>query len=81
MTRARTCLAVLCLVFTGHTLRPRRWTAALLAGTGVAWVAVNGPQEGPVLWTLSRDHGLTVGDLLGAGAVLSAGAHVVVPVF
>lgn len=43
-----------------------------LAVVSVLWLLVNGPLEGPVLWTISRTHGLTLGDLAGLAGLLIA---------
>jgi hypothetical protein len=40
-------------------------------------VLFNGPIEGPILLTLSKNHGLTVSDLLAVVGVLVAGAALV----
>lgn len=53
---------------TGSPLR----TLAALGGLGVAWLALNGPMEGAVLLHVSRDHGITVADLLVVPALLVA---------
>jgi hypothetical protein len=53
--------------------RPRRAAALLLLPASAAWVLFNGPIEGPILVTLSPDHGLTVSDLLAVLGVLVAG--------
>lgn len=37
---------------------------AVLLALALVWPVVNGPYEGPILWTPVRDHGLTLGDLL-----------------
>ena len=37
-----------------------------------AWLLVNSPVEGPVLWAPSERHGLTVADLLGLPPLLLA---------
>ena len=70
---------VLLVVLVGLTLaalrargRAGRFAALLLLPAAVAWVLFNGPLEGPVLLTFSRDHGLTVSDLLAVLAVLVA---------
>ena len=57
--------------------RPRRAVALLLLPASVAWVLFNGPIEGPILLTLSTNHGLTVSDLLAVVGVLVAGAVLV----
>ena len=51
----------------------RRAGAVLLLPMSAAWVLFNGSLEGPVLLTVSENHGLTVSDLLAAVAVLVAG--------
>ena len=62
---------------------PGRWPRSAVAGvvTGallisVVWWWIDGALEGPVLFTVSTTHGLTVGDLLVA-PVLAAAALVV----
>ncbi len=55
----------------------RRATAVLLVPVSFAWVLFNGPLEGPVLLDLSRNHGVTVADLLAVMGVLVAGAVLV----
>jgi hypothetical protein len=54
--------------------RRRRAAAALLLPASAAWVLFNGTIEGPILLTLSTDHGLTVSDLLAVVGVLVAAA-------
>ena len=56
---------------------PRRAAALLLLPASAAWVLFNGPIEGPILLTLSTNHGLTVSDLLAVVGVLVAGAVLV----
>ena len=62
-------------------LRARGWrrraVALLLLPASAAWVLFNGPIEGPILLTLSTNHGLTVSDLLAVVGVLVAGAALV----
>jgi hypothetical protein len=53
--------------------RPRRAAALLLLPASAAWVLFNGPIEGPILLTLSANHGVTVSDLLAVAGVLVAG--------
>jgi hypothetical protein len=49
------------------------WGVMALAAVSVAWLLVNGPAEGPVLWAVSEDHGLTATDLAGlAGLGIAA---------
>lgn len=52
--------------------KPSKPAALCLAALAVAWLFGNGPLEGRVLWTLDRDHGLTVSDLLSAAATVVA---------
>jgi hypothetical protein len=47
------------------------WPVVLIVLCGL-WLLVNKPLEGPVLLVLSRDHGITVSDLLAAGGVILA---------
>jgi hypothetical protein len=66
---------VLVLLVLAAGLGPRRGVAGafVLAAVAVLWLLVNGPMEGPVLWTLAPDRGLTGGDLAGlAGLGLAA---------
>lgn len=39
--------------------------AVALAAVSVLWLLVNGSAEGPVLWSVTRHHGLTATDLGG----------------
>jgi hypothetical protein len=39
--------------------------AVTLAAVSLLWLIVNGPMEGPVLLTLTRENGFTGGDLAG----------------
>jgi uncharacterized membrane protein len=39
--------------------------AAALAVVSVLWLVVNGTAEGPILWEVTPDHGLTATDLAG----------------
>jgi hypothetical protein len=39
----------------------------------VIWIFVNQPVEGPVLLTLSTNHGITVADLLSIALLMTAG--------
>jgi hypothetical protein len=42
------------------------WPGAVALGVvSVLWLRVNGSAEGPVLWTVTPDHGLTATDLGG----------------
>lgn len=67
-----TLLAVLAAA--GWTLAARRaGPAYLLIALAVLWLFANGALEGPVLWTLDREHGLVLADLLSPVCVLLAG--------
>lgn len=46
--------------------------AALLVVGAVIWVRINGPVEGRTLLVLSRNHGVTVADMLSVVALLMA---------
>ena len=47
--------------------------AAALAVVSVLWLLVNGSAEGPVLWSVTANHGLTATDLAGlAGLAVAA---------
>jgi uncharacterized membrane protein len=39
--------------------------ALALAAASVLWLLVNGKAEGPILWTVTSQHGLTATDLAG----------------
>ncbi|MBA2558564.1 MAG: hypothetical protein H0V07_01515 [Propionibacteriales bacterium] len=58
-------LVLACLVAAAvvSTVYPSLLRLALVGALGVAWLLTNGPIEGDVLLSLSRDHGLTVADL------------------
>lgn len=57
------------LLVTATALAGRRWAAVLVFPFAVAWILFNGPLEGPVLLTLTREHGVTVSDLLSLVAL------------
>jgi hypothetical protein len=61
-------------VAAGRRLWADRTVAVLAAGFGVAWVIVDGWMEGPVLFVVTRRHGVTVSDLACVVAVAVAGA-------
>ena len=65
------CLAVLVQAPVPH----EAWRVGLSAVvvTGVWWL-LNGPMEGPILLTLSPEHGFTVADLLGVPGLLLGAA-------
>jgi hypothetical protein len=72
---------VLLVVLVGLTLAAlitrgpvRRAVAVLLLPVAAAWVLFNGPIEGPILLTISTNHGLTVSDLLAVMGVVVAAA-------
>jgi uncharacterized membrane protein HdeD (DUF308 family) len=61
-------LVGLLLAALGAFALPGRWrrlAAVLLVPVSAAWVVFNGPIEGPILLTFTKDHGVTVSDLLG----------------
>ena len=64
-------LVVLLAVTAWAALRPGLLTYAALAAAVVAWLVANKPVEGPVLFTISRDHGLTLADLAPLPCVLA----------
>lgn len=47
-------------------------TVLQLVCLAAAWLLVNSPVEGPVLWSPSERHGLTVADLFGLPPLLLA---------
>jgi hypothetical protein len=53
--------------------------ALSLALLSLVWFLVNGPMEGPTLLRLTRDHGLTGGDLAGLAGLGLAGWRLLVP--
>jgi hypothetical protein len=56
----------------GLTARSGLGGALVLALVAVVWLGVNHPMEGPVLYVVTRNHGLTGGDLAGLAAILLA---------
>ena len=48
---------------------PRRHALGLVVAASGAWLLANGPLEGPILWVLDSQHGLTTADLLAPAAV------------
>ena len=46
--------------------------AAVLGVVSVLWLSANGPMEGRILVTVSRNHGFTAGDLAGVAGLLVA---------
>ena len=66
------------LVVTGAwcLARPSYIAAVLLGALGVAWLFWNGPLEGRILFSVSRDHGLTESDLLSIASWVVAGRTV-----
>lgn len=64
---------VLLVLSAGLAHRLGRTGALLLAVFSVLWVLVNGSMEGPILLTVTSQHGLTGADLAGvAGVALAA---------
>jgi hypothetical protein len=51
---------------------PRLVVAVLLVVGAVVWLRINKPVEGPTLFELTHNHGVTVADLLSVGMVLLA---------
>jgi hypothetical protein len=51
----------------------RKWLAVGLVAAAVIWIFVNQSVEGPVLLTLSPNHGITVADLLSIALLIIAG--------
>ena len=68
---AVTALVVLLAVTAWAALRPGLLTYAAFVAAVVAWLVANKPVEGPVLFTISRDHGLTLADLAPLPCVLA----------
>lgn len=58
---------VACLIWRNTAL------LALLGAANVMWVAENGPVEGPVLLSISSQHGVTLADLLTPVTLVLAG--------
>jgi hypothetical protein len=56
-------LALLIATAVGTVRGSCRCAVALIALAGV-WLLANGPVEGPVLWAMDAQHGLTTADLL-----------------
>jgi len=52
---------------------PRRHALGLLLAASGAWLLANGPLEGPILWVLDSQHGLTTADLLAPVALGAVG--------
>ena len=64
-------IVVLLAVTVWAALRPGLLSYAVLAAAVVAWLIANKPVEGPVLLTISLDHGLTLADLAALPCVLA----------
>ena len=55
---------------TAYALRvPSAAASGAVLATSVVWLLANGPLEGPILWTVAPDRGLTTADLLVPVAV------------
>ncbi|QBJ96017.1 hypothetical protein ERC79_08555 [Rhodococcus sp. ABRD24] len=52
--------------------KPDRRAAFALTAVAVVWVFASGKLEGDILWSFSRDHGVTMSDLLSVAAVAIA---------
>jgi hypothetical protein len=75
-------LAVLLLATLGLTLSltlltPSRLSPWALGLVCAAWLPGNGAVEGPTLWVMGPDHGLTVADLLSVVGFAAAFARLV----
>jgi cell division protein FtsW (lipid II flippase) len=57
-------LAALIACLAAAAARPARLWAAGVMVLAVVWPLVNQPIEGPTLWVVAPQHGLTVSDLL-----------------
>jgi hypothetical protein len=57
----------------------RRWAAVLLVPCGVLWLFCNQRVEGPTLWAISYNHGVTAADLLSFLAFAVAGWRLLPP--
>ncbi len=53
--------------------RTGRAGAAALAAVSVLWLLVNTPMEGAILLSVTTNHGLTAGDLVGLAGLGIAG--------
>lgn len=79
-------LAVVCLVALGcgtvAVVRARAlwWTCALYLLVVLAWLVVNKPLEGPILWTVNEHHGLTLGDVAVVPGLVVAAARAVLAI-
>jgi hypothetical protein len=61
------------VLLAGLSNRTGKPSAVALAVVSVLWLLTNNPMEGPILVTLSADHGITGGDLAGlAGLAVAA---------
>ena len=45
----------------------------MVAAVGLAWLFSPPVPEGPILWSVTTNHGLTAGDLPGLAALAAAG--------
>ena len=61
------------VLLAGLSNRTGRPSAVALAVVSVLWLLTNNPMEGPVLVSLTSEHGITGGDLAGlAGLAVAA---------
>lgn len=72
MTFAIAWAVLLCIVVVVTLTWPTWWVRLVLVLVSVAWLVVNGPVEGDVLWVLDSAHRLTVADLFGLAGVVIA---------
>lgn len=56
---------------------PRRRALGLVLAASGIWLLANGPLEGPILWVIDSQHGLTTADLLAPVAVGAVGLRLV----
>ena len=68
------CLALAALVgcLTAAVVRPACVWPAATAVLSVLWLFANKPLEGPTLWVVSADHGLTAADLATPACLIAA---------
>lgn len=72
MTFAIAWAVLLCIVVVVTLTWPTWRVRLVLVLVSIAWLVVNGPVEGDVLWELDSAHGLTVADLFGLAGVVIA---------
>ncbi len=70
-------LAALGICFIAALWRPSRLLLILLLVLAVAWLFFNKPIEGPVIYQVSENHGLTTADLVTPVTLLVAACALV----